>query len=255
MAEAALWMTVSVILCSPRKTYEREKMRMKGGRGEDLQHEVGVHEIVETLQEDRQQAETGEQTGERGHDPMGRGLVSRPAEPEQAAGEGDTAEDDGEETPFRNGDAAVGFELAVVRRLGEGDVDTRRDLAEDHAEIGQTAHAGVEVVDLLEDDGIGGEEEVEQAIDEGHVDAQEQNDGFGHEEPQRTAEILGHEFAEIDFDFFLFGVDAPVESSAAEHGCFLFEHDGRVGFLEEDEVETKGQKSHDADEIFRPSPA
>lgn len=110
-------------------------------------------------------------------------------------------------------------------------------------------------MDPLEDDGISREEEVEQPVDEGHVDTQEQHDGFADEEPQRPTEILGDEFAEIHFDLLLLGVDAPIQSPPAEHGGFLLEHDRRVGFFEEEKVEGEGEEAHDGDQIFRPSPA
>ena len=108
---------------------------------------------------------------------------------------------------------------------------------------------------LLEDDGVGGQEEVEEAVDEGHVDAQEQHNGFRDEQPQRPAEILGDEFAEVDFNFLLFSVDAPVQRAAAELRGFLDEDDGRVGFLEEGDVEAEGKEAHYADEVLGPAPA
>jgi len=76
------------------------------------------------------------------------------------------------------------------------------------------------VVDLLENNRIAGQEEIKEAIDEGQVDADKQNDWLGDKHTERTAEVLLEEFAQVDFDFFLFGVDAPVTCPAAELGSF-----------------------------------
>lgn len=110
-------------------------------------------------------------------------------------------------------------------------------------------------MDLLEDDWVGSQEEVEKTVDEGHVDTQEEYNGFCDEQTQWTTEILGDEFTEINLDLLLFGVNAPIECPAAERRSFLHKNNGRVGFFEKDEVETKGQEAHDGGEIFGPSPS
>ena len=51
------------------------------GRNEYLQHEVGVYEIVEGLQEDSQEAESGQETRESWYNPVNVSSVTRPAEP------------------------------------------------------------------------------------------------------------------------------------------------------------------------------
>jgi len=45
-------------------------------------------------------------------------FVARPAEPEKPTGEGETTEHDRGKTPFRDGDAVVGGEFAIVGGLG-----------------------------------------------------------------------------------------------------------------------------------------
>ena len=50
----------------------------------DLQHEIGVDEVIETLQENGHDAEAGEETGERGYDPVYVDSVATPAKPKQA---------------------------------------------------------------------------------------------------------------------------------------------------------------------------
>ena len=227
-----------------------------GWKGDqDVQHEVGVDDVVERLEEDGEEAEAGEEARERGRDPVDVAAVAGPCEPEQPDGEGGAPGDDGGEAPFRQGDVVVGGEFAVVGRLEEDDDDAGGEHAGDGAEEGQAADARVEAVDLLEDDGVGGEEEVEQPVNEGHVDAQQEHDGFRGEDAQRPAEVLAHEFRHVHFDFLLLGVDAPVLGTAPQLRGFLDQDHGRVGFLQEEEIEQEREEAHDGDDVFRPAPA
>lgn len=93
--------------------------------------------------------------------------VAGPCEPEEADGEGHAAHDDLGQAPLGDGPVVVGGQLALVARLAQDDQGAGEQLADDHAEVGEAADAEVHAVDLLEDDGVGGEEEVEDAVDEG----------------------------------------------------------------------------------------
>lgn len=86
-------------------------------------------------------------------------------------------------------------------------------------------------MNLLKDNRISCQEEVKKAIDKGHVNAQQEDNGLSDQETQRPAEIFCHKFSEIDFDFLLFSMDPPVFSAAAEHFGFLHKNDGRVCLL------------------------
>lgn len=50
-------------------------------------------------------------------------------------------------------------------------------------------------------------------------------------------------------------MDAPVLGAAAELGGFVDEDHGRVGLLEEEEVEDEGGEAHDGGEVGGPAPA
>ncbi len=50
-------------------------------------------------------------------------------------------------------------------------------------------------------------------------------------------------------------MNAPVLGSAPKLRGFLYQYDGRVCLLEEDQVKAKGYESHQSDEVFCPSPA
>ena len=182
-------------------------------------------------------------------------LVARPAEPEEAGGEGEGAGDGEGESPFGDGDVVVGAEFADVAWVCEHDEDEGYEFAGDHAEVGESADTFVEVVLALEDEGVGGEEEVEEAVDEGHVEADEEDDGFAEEDPDGAGDVFGEEFAQVDFYFFLFGVDAPVFGAAAEGAGFVDEDYGGVGFGEEEEEEGECGETHDGGDVFGPAPA
>jgi len=69
-----------------------------------------------------------------------------------------------------NGRSRQAYQLLIVRRLKQDDVYASNDLANDHAKEWQSSDALTHAVDLLEDDRVEGEEEVEQAVYEGHID-------------------------------------------------------------------------------------
>ena len=63
--------------------------------GEDSQHKVGIHNVVERLEEDGQEPKAGHDAREGGDDPMYVLAVAGPPEPENADCKRDTTEDDG----------------------------------------------------------------------------------------------------------------------------------------------------------------
>ena len=105
-------------------------------------------------------------------------FVARPAEPEQTTREGHTTDDCRWETPFRNSNAIIRSQFLIVVALRIGDISTSKQHAKHHSKIRQSTNAWVEMVGLLEDDGVGCEEEIEETVDEGHVDTDEEHDGF-----------------------------------------------------------------------------
>ena len=217
-----------------------------GGDSGGREHQVGVDDIVEQGKEDAEDTEAREEAGERGHDPVDFvAFEPGPAEPEEAACEGDSAGDGDGEAPFGDRDVVVCGEFAHVAAVGAGDDDESDDFARDHAEVGEAADALVEAVLALKDEGVGGKEEVEEAVDEGHIERDEQDDGFGEKNPDRARDVLCEEFLDVDFDFFLLGVDAPVFGTATEFLRFVYKDDGRVGFGEKEQDKSEGDEAHD----------
>lgn len=149
----------------------------------------------------------------------------------------------------------VGIELSVVPWLAQEDHDATEKLADDHTEIGKTTNTFAKSVDLLEDNGIGSHEEVEQTVDEGHVYTQGQDDRFGEQDLNGPSQVLLQQFSEVNLDLFLLGVNAPVLGPPTQLRCFLDEYDGRVRLFHEEEIQNKSGGAHDARQILGPAPA
>lgn len=122
----------------------------------NVQHEIGIDNVVERLQKYGQEAESGEESRERGYNPVDIGLVARPSEPEQSRGKGYAPGNHGGETPFGDRDVVVGSQFPVVGRLHENNGDAGHKHTQHHPEIGKPPDTEVHTVDALEDDRVGG---------------------------------------------------------------------------------------------------
>lgn len=225
----------------------------RDGRGRE--HEVRVDEVVERLQEDGHQPEARQDARRRRHDPVHVVPVAAPAEPEDASREGDAAGDDHGETPLGDGDAIVGGQLSLVPGLVEQDDGTRNELANDHSKERKTRLAGVETVDALEDERISRQEQVEQTVDESHVDRQQGDNGLEKQEPHRPGKVLLEQLLEVDLDFLLLGVNAPVLGASSQLGGLFDQNDRRIRLLQEEEVENEGDPAHNRGDVHGPPPS
>ena len=88
-------------------------------------------------------------------------FVSRPAEPEEPTSKAYASGDDWWQSPLRDWNAVVGFELLQITSLGQNDIQPGSQHANDHSKVWKAAHTSIEPVDLLEDYGICGQEKVE----------------------------------------------------------------------------------------------
>jgi hypothetical protein len=91
--------------------------------------------------------------------------------------------------------------------------------------------------------------------DEAHVECNEQDDWLSEEDAHGAADVAHNELFEIDLDFFLLGVDAPVLRSPPELGRFVDEDDGRIRLFHEEEQQHEGREAHETADIFGPAPA
>lgn len=149
---------------------------------------VDIDDVVQALQENHQDTPSDEDTRDDLGDPGDVG-VGGPGKPEEADGEDEGTEDHGGETFF--GDHfAVLFELAREARFGDpGNGSRAEEDPDEDANEGESAEAGCPAPRLLEGDGVGFEEEVEDAVDEGHVEGDEEEDRFLKEHDERAEKI------------------------------------------------------------------
>lgn len=132
------------------------------------------------------------------------GVAGGPAEPEEADGDGEAADKGGGEALF-GAEVAIGVEpgLEIVVHPGVEGGDGEEGADED-ADEREALLAEGEAVDVDEDDGKGLEPDVEQAVDEGDVEVEEEDHGLEeverdgphhhHHEDVFAGHILAREF-------------------------------------------------------------
>ena len=139
---------------------------------------IGVAEVAEHGHEEQEGAHAEEGAADDGHDPVDR-RAGGPAEPEEADGDEEGADEGGLEADFGPEEPALvelRFHVSVVEEE-EGDHDD--DGSDEDADEGETLGPEREVVDVDEDDGEALEPEIEQSVDQGEVDVQEEADRLG----------------------------------------------------------------------------
>lgn len=105
--------------------------------------------------------------------------VAGPAKPEEGDGEGESADAGwGQLFLWRDVPVFVEFFGLVFVFPVEVAWDGEADCGDEDAEEGETALSEVEAVDFAEDYGEGFEPDVEDAIDEGDVEVEEEDNGF-----------------------------------------------------------------------------
>lgn len=97
--------------------------------------------------------------------------------------------------------------------------------------------------------------EIEKSVDEGHVDRDEQDDGLSEEDAHGPADVLDNHFLEVNLNFFLLSVDAPILSSSTQLSGFVDQYNRRVCFLKEEQQEPESQETHKRTDVHGPPPA
>lgn len=87
--------------------------------------------------------------------------------------------------------------------------------------------------DFHEGDRVGFEEEVEDAVDEGEVDGDEEEDGFQEEHLEGTEEVFRSDVSPARPVLVQEGVVSPVFGLKAETGCTSLEQDGGIGLWDD----------------------
>lgn len=142
------------------------------------------------------------------------------------------------------GDAKLGLAGGVVAAL-EGLVDVVVDRgadlggeeeAEAEGDVVEAADADGFVVDALPEAGEGGEDEVEDAVEVGHVDGEDLHDGLRGQQAEGPHQGAAEGVGEGAFRVLEFGLEVGVAGFLAEPFGFLVQEFGRVGFSEEEEA-------------------
>lgn len=107
----------------------------------------------------------------------------------------------------------------------------------------------------LEDEWVGCEEQIENAVDEGHVDGEKRHDRLAKQQSHGPGEVLAHELPKVDLDFLLLRVDAPVQSPTTQLLGLADEDLRWIGLLEKEQVQNEGDAAHYGCQVHGPAPA
>ncbi|KAM0155729.1 hypothetical protein ACHAQE_006647 [Botrytis cinerea] len=182
-------MQVIPSLDSQRESTARKTSQERiSGDGRICVPHVDIDDVIQALQENHQDTPPDEDTRDDLWNPGDVG-VGGPGKPEESDGEDYGTEDHGGETFFGD-DLAVFFELAREAGLGDpGNGSGAEEDSDEDSDEGEGAEAGGPAARLLEGDGVGFEEEVENAVDEGHVEGDEEENRFLKEHDEGAEEI------------------------------------------------------------------
>ena len=165
--------------CKKRESTTKQRSYKGIGRNSRVgKHHIHIDDVVQALHEDNQDAQADWHTGNNLRYP--RDVGSRgPAEPEKTDGQEDGGDHHGYEAFFGD-DMAVFGEFAG--EAGLRGVDDKTDAEQDtdqNTNEGEGGNAFIfPAAYFAEGDGVGFEEEVEDAVDEGKIDGDTDEDGF-----------------------------------------------------------------------------
>lgn len=228
-------------------------------RQEECRTERGltrVNKVVHQGEEDQENAGRKEARSNNGDNPMDAGPVG-PRKPEQTNGNQDGAENGGRQTSFRGGSATgrLGSDVVVSLVVKEGS-NGRKGHADGNANEGKTANARAPATNLLEDNGEGGKAHVQSAVDDGHVEGDEKDDGLLDEKlpgsQEGNAELAANRLG------WLSRIELGNEDLArplAQSGGALAEQDGSIRLPVDQRAGNPDNTGEDGNQALHPSPA
>lgn len=222
------------------------------GGGEDS---VSVNQVVEDTKEDENHAEAEGNTGsDTGHPVDGRRVG--PGEPEETNGQCKAAKHGRRKTSLGRSHAAIlllNLDVVLVVPDGEGYGEEHTD---HDTQEGQATNALAPATVDLVDDRESGEEHVESAVDDGHVDGEEQHNGLLEEQDpgtrqgglegldERRAATLVVHLANVD-----------LTSHLGQLSSTLTQQNGGVGLGDEDGAHDPEKTREGGQEAHDPAPA
>ena len=180
------------------------------------------------------------------------GLVVCPCKPEEADGQGETADNGRRQTSLGRGHAAVGLFNLDVALVGGDNVRNGAQHADHDAEKGEAADALVPAAVLLVDDGEGRKQHVQRAVDDGHVHGQQKHNGLFEEQDPRAREgrlerldkrhlaAVAVNLADVDFARHLGELGGPL---AQQHGRIRLGDEN--GTKDPERTRKRSQEAHD----------
>jgi hypothetical protein len=216
---------------------------------------VGVNEVVHHAEEDEHHAETEGYAGENGHDPVDAWGVG-PGEPEEADGDCNTAKHGGRQTSLRWCETLVliakpGVALVVPNAVSYGD-----DHTDSHTKEGKAANTRTPAAVLLVDNWERAKQHVESSVNDGHVDADEEDNGLLEQQDPGTRKRSLEDLAKggwalVDITATL----VDLSSALGKLGGTLAENDRGVGFGEEEAANDPENTGEDGHDTLNPAPA
>ena len=216
---------------------------------------VGVDEVVHAAEkhEDHAEAEGG---GADDADAPVDGFVVGPGEPEDADRESDGCDHGAGQACFGGCLAAVFALDARVALVVDDAVRAAEEDADGDADEGEAGDALGPAALFLEDDGEGAEEHVERAVDDGHVDGDDEHDRFGEEQHPGPGESLLEGRFGCDFALALLEHGNVVLAGAfGEGGGALLQDDWCVGLGDGECAEEEKRAREDGHDALKPAPA
>jgi len=154
----------------------KEGVRCDGG---GCKHEVGIDDVVETLQEDEEYAGADKDTRKSWHDPVDVCVITSPGEPEKTDRENNAAKHCGRKTVLWNWDTAVCLEGTNVTGFVEENDQASEKLTNDKTNIWKSAVSASDVMVSRKHNWVSREHEVKHTIDEGDIKGDEKDDWLG----------------------------------------------------------------------------
>ena len=164
--------------------------------------------------------------------------TARPCEPEKADREENSAEYHREKALLGDRFAAISDHFALeagLRRIDNNHY-TSHDTEGDTQE-GERPDAEIPMPLLLEGDRVGFEEEVDNAVDKGHIEGYEEEDRFTGHHCDGAVEVADRDGFHVNTLLIGRGVEGPVFRLEAEAAGFALEDDGGVALTAQDERE------------------
>ena len=147
-------------------------------------------------------------------------------------------------------------EFALEAGFGDdGDECSADEDTDGDSEKGKRADAFIPASLFLKGDGVGGKEEIEDSVDETHVDGDEDENGFGDEHVKGAEEVFDNNLMEVDSLLVFLGTNGPVFGLVADLLCSALKEDWPVAFWDADQGNEGSESTHDQSDPGRPSPA